>query len=100
MHEYTVELRVTGKSLQPKEITERLGLQPSITRDAGEIVGTRCFSQGVWGYNGSHNNVPVWKSLEEGLSFMLDLLEPAQPKLLELKRSFDVLWWCGHFQSS
>ena len=100
MHEYFVELRICGKDLDPAIITDGLGLVPTTVRKVGDIVGTKRFEQATWGYNGSESDTPpTWKSLEEGLSFVLDKLDPVRPKLEEYKKSYKMIWWCGHFHS-
>ena len=102
MHEYTVELRIHGADLVPASITEALRLEPSIVREVGERRGERrVWDQAVWGYNGSSKDTPNhWTSLEDGLTFLLDRLEPLRSQIDEYKQSYYVVFWCGHFQSS
>lgn len=102
MHEYTVELRISGADLVPATITEALGLQPSTVRQLGERRSEgKVWDKALWGYNGfpspPHNS---WASLEDGLNFVLDRLEPFCAQVDGYKQDHDVLWWCGHFQSS
>ena len=53
MHEYTVELRISGVELIPSAITADLRLEPSSLRDAGERRGEgRVWEKALWGYNG------------------------------------------------
>jgi|SRR5882672_749535 len=100
-HEYTVELRISGVNLTPSELSDDLGLRPSTVREVGDAVGSRRFMQAVWGYNGSESDEPpIWGSLEEGLAFVLANLAPVRPNLEKYKSRFDMVWWCGHFQSS
>lgn len=102
MHEYTVELRISGAALVPATITEALRLEPSQVRQAGEYRGAgTVWEQSLWAYNG----VPAepgksWASLAEGLAFLLDKLEPLKAQIDEYKRDYDIVFWCGHFQSS
>jgi len=41
-----------------------------------------------------------WVSLEDGLNFILDRLEPVRIQIDNYKQKYDIVWWCGHFQSS
>jgi len=101
MHEYTVELRIIGEDLVPSAVSKELGLRPSTVREVGEAVGSKCFTQAVWGFNGSDSDSPpIWESLEDGLSSVLAKLGPVKAKLRNYRNRFDLIWWCGHFQSS
>jgi hypothetical protein len=100
MHEYTVELRISGNDLDPAEITEELGLRSSMVRHAGEAIGSNR-AAAVWGYNGSEgDSAPIWQSLEEGLTFVLSKLSNVKPQLERYRNKYEMFWWCGHFQSS
>jgi hypothetical protein len=98
MHEYSVEFRIFGDELDPEEVTIDLGLEPSNTWKAKDAPS----QESMWGYDGfaEDPNMKIWTSLEEGLSFLLDKLFPYKEKIDEYKRTYDAIWWCGHFQSS
>ena len=102
MHEYTVEFRLSGAELVPATITQALGLEPSLVRQVGERRGEgKVWDQALWGYNGYAANTPKsWASLEDGLTFLLDRLEPLRREIDKYKRNYDLIFWCGHFQSS
>jgi hypothetical protein len=102
MHEYTVELRISGAELVPATVTLALGLEPSSVRELGERRSERrVWDEALWGYNGYPSDTPrFWTSLEEGLSFLLDRLEPLRSEIDNYKQKYDAVWWCGHFQSS
>jgi hypothetical protein len=102
MHEYTVEFRLSGAELAPATITQALGLEPSLVRQVGERRGEgKVWDQALWGYNGYAANTPKsWASLEDGLTFLLDRLEPLRREIDKYKRNYDLIFWCGHFQSS
>ena len=52
------------------------------------------------GYNGRDSTEALeWLSLEEGLAFLLDKLQPVKQRLSRLE-DHQILFWCGHFQSS
>ena len=102
MHEYTVELRISGAGLDTAAITQALGLEPSLVRQVGERRGMgKVWDQALWGYNGFPTDTPeLWASLEDGLTFLLDRLEPLRSEIDKYIQKYDALWWCGHFQSS
>ena len=100
MHEYSVEFRISGAELVPATVTEALGLEPSLVRQVGEKRSERTvWEQALWGYNGFPPTIE-WTSLEDGLNFVLDRLEPHQIQIDKYKQSYDLIFWCGHFQSS
>ena len=102
MHEYTVEFRLSGAELVPATITQALGLEPSLVRHVGERRGAgKVWDQALWGYNGFPAGTPKsWASLEDGLTFLLDRLEPLRSEIDKYKRTYSLIFWCGHFQSS
>src|ERR1043166_4094068 len=101
MHEYSVELRIIGKDLDPSTITKELGLRPSTIREAGEMFGAKRWKEAVWGFNGSNtDSPPVWKSLEDGLAFVMARLNLHRSRIEEYKTQFELIWLCGHFQNS
>jgi len=102
MHEYTVEFRISGAELVPATITQALGLEPSSVRQVGERRGAgKVWEEALWGYSG-FSSAPQnsWASLEHGLTFLLDRLEPLRSEIDKYKQEYDAIWWCGHFQSS
>lgn len=102
MHEYTVEFRISGAELVPATVTLALGLEPSSVREVGERRSERTvWDEALWGYNGYPSGTPKdWASLEDGLAFLLDRLEPLRSEIDNYKQKYDIVWWCGHFQSS
>jgi Domain of unknown function (DUF4279) len=102
MHEYTVELRISGTQLVPATITQALNLEPSLTHEVGERkTDEKTWDQGLWSYDGSPSNTQTsWSSLEDGLHFLLDKLEHFHRQIDEYKQQYCVVIWCGHFQSS
>jgi Domain of unknown function (DUF4279) len=108
MHEYTVEFRISGAELVPADVTQELGLEPSIVREVGERRSEgQGWAQALWGYNGlflhrnDGSNPPgSWASLEEGLTFLLDKLEPLRARIDKYREKYEVVFWCGHFQST
>lgn len=101
-HTYTVELRFMGPTLEPADISRRLNLVASTELSlAGSQAGTRR-RQPFWAYNGQgevgfHSE---WKSLDEGLQFLLGCLHSRKPEIAALALEFRAVWWCGHFQAS
>lgn len=101
MHEYTVEFRIVGAELVPASVTQDLGLEPCTVREAGERrYGGTVWGQGTWGYDGLSDRTKSWASLEDGLHFLLDKLEPLRSQIDKYKEKYEALFWCGHFQSS
>jgi len=103
MDTYTVEFRIEDLSLNPLEVTSLLELNPSQIRDSNNRINKRN-PNALWAYDGiSFDNDSLaykWKTLEEGLSFILDKLEPKlhliESNFVRYKRYF----WCAHFQES
>lgn len=101
MHQYTVEFRIYGKNLDPDAITTELGLQPSTLRNIGDSVGPKHFKHAEWVYDGSESDQPTtWETLEDGLQFLLGRLNNVRDKLAQYRDRYDMVFWCGHFQSS
>jgi hypothetical protein len=97
MHNYTVEFRIYGSDVRPDEITHDLGLEPSLTRKVGSRRSANSvWDEGMWSFDGGKSD---WESLESGLIFLLDRLEPIGQKIRACKSGKQV-WWCGHFQES
>jgi hypothetical protein len=103
MHEYTIEFRISGNDLNVSSVTDSLELEPSVVRSVGERRGeTSEWEEALWSYNGfpaSAGSKP-WKSLEEGLTFVLEKLWPLRQKIDAYKGKFKLILWCGHFQSA
>jgi len=101
MHEYTVELRISGAEVVPAAITQALRLEPSLVREVGDRRSAeKAWKESLWAYNGSRSDIPTkWSSLEDGLDFLLDRLERYHSQIEEYKQKYNVEFWCGHFQS-
>ena len=98
MHEYTVEFRILGDSLEPSIVANELGLEPSLIRRSE--IGTSPVKV-IWGFDGLAPDEPrAWESLEEGLRFLLSQLRNKKAALTHFKDRYEVIFWCGHFQSS
>lgn len=99
MDKYTVEFRIEGLSLIASEVSTFLNLQPAQVRKGNQLDKVT-----LWTFDGvSIENDFIeqeWNTLEEGLSFLLDILESKlfvlESKLSTYKRYF----WCAHFQES
>ncbi|MFR0690916.1 DUF4279 domain-containing protein [Enterobacterales bacterium AE_CKDN230030158-1A_HGKHYDSX7] len=101
-HAYTVELRFSGETLEPTEISTRLSLQPSNTLDQLQSQSYTRKRRPFWAYNGKGEAgfLPEWEYLEDGLEFLLRNLSSRKPEIISLGHQFNGLWWCAHFQSS
>ena len=93
---------IQPESASSARITQALGLEPSLVGQVGEHRGAgTVWDQALWGYNGFPGDIPKsWASLEDGLTFVLDRLEPLRSEIDKYKQKYDAVWWCGHFQSS
>jgi len=103
MHSYSVQFRISGKDLNPDEVTRRLDLQPCQVRIAGERrSASQVWDESLWSYDGratSDEAAKEWASLEDGLRHVLDKLLPKKGLIQEYTRTHEAVWWCGHFQS-
>jgi len=99
-HEYTVEFRIWGETLDADQVTRDLGLQPCQTRLAGGSHFKGRVDRGMWAYSGPPEAPTEWPSLEEGLIFVLDNLWSHRHKFAKYAATTRLGWWCGHFQSS
>ena len=101
-HVYTVELRFSGDTLEPFEITQKLNVQPTNSSDGLDDTAKGRKRRPFWAYNGQGEEgfQSEWQSLEQGLDFLLRRLSRHRPTMIELAQKFDGLWWCGHFQNS
>jgi hypothetical protein len=100
-HVFTVEFRIFSATLDLEAITNELGLQSCQIRNPGDLRADGKAFTGMWAYNGLRKeDGPDWESLEEGLTFVLDKLWPHKQLITAYQPKADLVWWCGHFQSS
>ncbi|MCW8166583.1 DUF4279 domain-containing protein [Verminephrobacter aporrectodeae subsp. tuberculatae] len=99
-HVYTVELVFMG---EPSEISDRLNLQPNnaFSQSQNRPPPSRQHPP-YWGYNGERETgyQSRWESLEDGLIFLLEVMDSRREKIIAIGHQFNGHWWCGHFQSS
>ncbi|HSZ11478.1 MAG TPA: DUF4279 domain-containing protein [Rhizomicrobium sp.] len=104
MHTHSVQFRISGKNLDPNEITQRLGLEPNQVRIAGERRSEKqVWTESMWSYDGARvaaDIVREWTSLEDGLRHVLEILLPKKDIIEEYAKTYEAVWWCGNFQSS
>jgi hypothetical protein len=98
-HTYSVQFRIFGKDLDPDAATRHLGLTPNLIRRAGEAFGKKVWDKAMWSYEGT-TAPSEWPSLDDGLAHVLDHLEPKKDLIQTYAATCDLIWWCGHFQSS
>jgi len=103
VHEYTVELLISGDDLDEGEISTRLGLRASVFFKKGESLSPqtkRERSTSTWSFRfDPPYGKPVWPSLEDGLMCMIERLLPLKDVLFELKNRYSMVAYCGHFGS-
>jgi len=97
-HIYTVEIRFYG---DPSDISQRLRLDPTLSEDGSNVSSAGRTFPPFWGYNGEGQEgfQPEWQSLETGLEFLTDRLQPLRSAINDLSGHFEGIWWCGHFQA-
>lgn len=104
MHKYSVQFRVFGRNLDPDAVTRELGLEPNLIRRPGDKRGReRTWDESMWSYDGTDgvsDQQAEWDSLEEGISFLLARLSSKSEIIQRYARIHQMIWWCGHFQSS
>lgn len=103
MHTYSVQFRISGKGLDPSEVSRKLGLEPNQVRIAGERrSANQVWHESLWSYDGDTafaGTAREWTTLEDGLRHVLDRLLPKRELIQEYAKSYEAVWWCGHFQS-
>ena len=102
MHKYSIQLRITGATLDPSEVTTRLGLTPNLMRSVGERRDShRTWAEALWSFDGvSVTGTHEWDSLERGFDFILDKIGDKAEMVRQYNNDNHVIWWCGHYQSS
>ena len=99
-HIYTVEFRIYSKMLDPIAISRELGLEPSQIAIKGEPApGGREWRSSMWAYDGGEKR-SEWNSLEDGINYLLEKLSPRRTAIARYESIAELVWWCGHFQSS
>jgi hypothetical protein len=103
VHTYSVQFRISGANLDPHEVTREMGLEPNQIRIAGERrSNSQVWRESLWSYDGGRASADPgneWNSLEDGLVYVLGKLSPKKELIQKYAESYDVVWWCGHFQS-
>ena len=104
MDTYTIEFRIEGRTLIPSKVTEVLGLIPCYTENIGDSINPKKKDNALWSYDGISTEKEFieqeWETLEEGLLYILDKL---QPKVDIIQSKFNIYkryLWCGYFQES
>ena len=96
--EVQATFRFVGDNVNPKMLTSRMGIQPSVAHAKGDTVEKhpdRTYLTGYWGLDSS---VLSDQSLEEHLKHLLDALEPYASIIKELRKDgFFPSFFCGIF---
>ena len=102
LHSYTVALSFHGEQLEPSELSAKLNLQPSHSFSQQQSQSMQRKRTPFWSYNGQGQLrfQDEWESLEEGLIFLLQILNSRKAEIISLAQQFDAVWWVGHFQGS
>ena len=101
-HSYVASLRFFGPGLDLAAISQRLGVDPSLTHDHPHVSASRRKRQPFWSYDGGDTPgfEEPWLSLEDALWFLARKLEGRKADISALAEQCGGTWWCGHFQSS
>lgn len=101
MHEYSVELLISGDELNAAEVSSMLGLETSVLHKKGEPLSPKSVRHtSTWShFTFRPNNEPQWNSLEEGLKCLIEKLQPLKESLKKLSGRFSLDAYCGHFGS-
>jgi hypothetical protein len=92
---YFVELRVWGRTLDPAAVTRETGLHPCRAWLAGCRLDAQVQEEGLWAFDGEGPR--RWDSLEDGLAYLLDRVEPFSSIFNRYRAAqHTVAWWCGH----
>jgi hypothetical protein len=99
-HKYSVEFRIWSDTLDAEAVSRELGLQACQKQTAGATRFQGRIDRGMWAYNGPPGSPTEWTSLEDGLQHVIRHLWPHREKLSKYAATSELVWWCGHFQSS
>ena len=89
-----------GDTLDAEAMSRDLGLQACQTRTAGASRFPGRIERGMWAYNGPPGSPTERTSLEEGLQYVIHRLWRHREKLATYAATSELIWWCGHLQSS
>ena len=96
--EVQAAFQYAGASVDPRTITEVLGMQPTRAHLKGEVVehrATRTYPSGLWAVQSS---VDCHRPLEEHLTDLLDKLEPRAAGIRQMLRGgLAPTFFCGLF---
>jgi hypothetical protein len=103
-HEYSVEFRIYSWTLDRAAISKELSIEPNplpqSPRPPGKIGPRIWATTGIEPSDDNADPHPVWDSLEEGLTFVLNKLWPHREAVARYHSEGKLIWWCGHFQRS
>jgi hypothetical protein len=103
-HEYSVEFRIYSRTLDRETLTKELGIEPNPlpepVRPASKSPPRIWATTGIEPSEEDTDPHPMWDSLEQGMTFVLDKLWPYREAIARYKSDGQLIWWCGHFQTS
>ncbi|MCW5236610.1 DUF4279 domain-containing protein [Verminephrobacter eiseniae] len=88
--------------LEPSEISARLNLESNNSFSKSQNQPTERQRTPFWGYDGKGDAgyQHDWESLEDGLKFLIKILDSRKAEIIAIGRQFDGCWWCGYSQAN
>lgn len=101
MHKYAVSLSITADDLDEGELSRALNMKPNSFHKRGEQRSPESrYGRSEWRRHFEPpDGAPDWSSLDAGLKRMVELLRHKKVALLELRKRFSLVAFCGHFGS-
>jgi Domain of unknown function (DUF4279) len=98
---YTAEFRILTEKedLDLCAIFKDLGISPTNTRQRGEARSRSSkYTESMWGYEVEAGK--EWDEIGDALESLLAVLMPLKSKIIGYRSKYDVILWCGYFNSS
>lgn len=103
MHTYSVALAISGDDLDEAALSGLAVLKDGAFREKGEPLApgsrSKASTKSWWLSFDPREGKPEWQSLDEGLKYLVEELQPVREVLHELGKRFSVSAYCGHFGS-
>lgn len=99
MKEYSVALVVYGDFQSQEDVSNVVGIQPTLFHKKGERKSEkRVWEKSVWAFEVSMSPTRRgWESLENGLNSLLEIIGPKRESIAKLGERYEVAFRCGMF---